>query len=181
MGNNRGVGGITHLIFLTPSLYLFCDCSPFYWHELTQSNSKIVRSVHLFIKLHVHDLSTNVYIWCVIPFPFMLNTHDDITYKMIKGWFVKIQRTWIFIFINEWMVRHFFQIFFNYSLQYYLTQKHNLINILSLLSKSYSNHHPPLILFNIIFIWMKGYDNSDQALLFSCLHLCMFCVTNRLN
>ena len=110
---------------------------------------------------------------CVIPLPFMFKPHDDITYKITKGWFVKIQRTWIFIFKYERIVRHFFKYFFNYSLQYYLTQKHNLINIFYLLSKSYSNHHPTLNSFDNIFIWTEGADNSSQVLLCAYLHLCV--------
>ena len=72
-------------------------------------------------------------IFCAINFPFLSTPHDDVTGKILKGYFIKMQRKWIFIQIIETMVQHAFTS--PPPLQSYPTHKHHLRNLLPHMSK----------------------------------------------
>ena len=107
-------GGIPHLIFLTPFMYLFRNIPPHYWNELTQLNSKISRHIQNFSAVHVH--STWIFLYSMMCCTFVPHVHASWRYnrETEKGWFCKYTKDMNFhIFWNNGMPC--FPIFFELS------------------------------------------------------------------
>ena len=99
-----------------------------------------------------------------VPFPSLLIPHDCIIGEILKGWFMKIQGTWIFI-QNHWNnCRNFIYLFIR-SLQYYTTHKHHLNP--PPLSKSCSNYHPSLNTCTIRFLMIFNCKNDLICIMMS--------------
>ena len=133
MGKN--IGGLPHLIFIILVISFLCNVNTYSWHEPTQFRSKIFRHVLLCSVVHVHErITCFCIILCVVLLPFLFTPHDDIISKIMKGWFIKMQSTLIFIqkYWNNNTVC--FQMLFS-SLWYYPNHNHYLMKPLPPLSK----------------------------------------------